>query len=94
MEKRVNRENRIEYIQMRIKDIIDDGLMRGREINIVEIERMMMEGKMEIEKYNNSIKEWYDEKYEGDKRRYEENIRKIGEENEKYMRSDYIKIKD
>jgi len=97
MEIRINNmksENNFEHIQMRINEIVNNSISNGIEINTNDINKLMMDALKSMEEYNNSIKEWYDDKFVSDKMRYMERINKVSEDNIKYSNQDYIRIID
>ncbi len=89
-----NDSSRLDIIHARIKDLIENSIKRGVKIDIEEINRMMETVKENITEYNNSIDEWFDIKYDNDKKRYIEKIKEERENNRKYEIQSYVRIID
>jgi hypothetical protein len=89
-----NDSSRLDIIHLRIKEIIENSIKRGIKIDVEEINRMMETVKQNITEYNNSIDEWFDIKFDNDKKRYIEKIKEERESSRKYEIQSYVRIID
>ena len=89
-----NDSSRLDIIQARIKELIENSIKSGIKIDIEEMNRMMEVAKENMTEYNKSIDEWFDIKFDNDKKRYIEKIKEERENNRKYEIQSYVRIID